>query len=46
VTPLRVPLEPGDYSVTLHLDGYKNSLQTFNVAAGKTTEVNAVLQKK
>ena len=46
VTPLRVPLEPGDYSVTLHLDGYKNSQQTFNVAAGKTTEVNAVLQKK
>jgi serine/threonine-protein kinase len=46
VTPLRVPLDPGNYSITLRLDGYKNSQQTFNVTAGKTTEVNAVLEKK
>lgn len=46
VTPLRVPLEPGNYSVTLRLDGYKNAQETFNITAGKTTEINAVLEKK
>jgi serine/threonine-protein kinase len=46
VTPLRVPMDAGNYTVTLRLDGYKNSQQTFNITAGKTTEVNAVLEKK
>jgi serine/threonine-protein kinase len=46
VTPLRVPMEPGNYSVSLHLDGYKNSQQTFNVTEGKSTELNVTLEKK
>jgi serine/threonine-protein kinase len=46
VTPLRVPMDAGNYTVTLHLDGYKNAQQTFNIATGKTTEVNVVLEKK
>jgi hypothetical protein len=39
-------MDAGNYTVTLHLDGYKNAQQTFNIATGKTTEVNVVLEKK
>jgi serine/threonine-protein kinase len=46
ITPLRVPMDPGNYSVTLHLDGYKNAQQTFNIAPGKTTELSVPLEKK
>jgi serine/threonine-protein kinase len=45
-TPIRVPMDPGNYTVTLHLDGYKNSQQTFAVNDGKVTELDVPLEKK
>ena len=45
-TPIRVPMDPGKYNVTLQLDGYKPAQKTFNVTAGKTTGLNVTLEKK
>jgi hypothetical protein len=45
-TPVRVPMDPGKYNVTLQLDGYKSTQKTFSVSEGKTTDVNVTLEKK
>jgi hypothetical protein len=45
-TPIRVPMDPGSYTVRLRLDGYKDSQQTFTIAEGKTTDLNVTLEKK
>jgi serine/threonine protein kinase len=46
VTPVRLPMAPGNYTVTLQLQGYKNSQQTFAVNEGKVTELDVPLEKK
>ena len=45
-TPIRVPMDPGSYTVRLHLDGYRDSQQTFTISEGKTTDLNVPLEKK
>jgi serine/threonine-protein kinase len=45
-TPIHVPMDPGNYTVRLHLDGYKDSQQTFTVTEGKITDLNVTLEKK
>jgi hypothetical protein len=39
-------MDPGNYTVRLHLDGYKDSQQTFTVTEGKITDLNVTLEKK
>ena len=45
-TPVKLPLDPGSYSIQLKLDGYRTGQKEFTVAQGKSTAVNVELQRK
>ena len=45
-TPAQLPMDPGSYTVTLQHDGYKPAQRTFNIVAGKSTDLNVTLEKK
>jgi formylglycine-generating enzyme required for sulfatase activity len=45
VTPLRGTLPPGEYTVRFELKGYKAAARTVTVAANRTVEVSASLEK-
>jgi hypothetical protein len=42
-TPFRVPVPPGDYQITLMLDGYRTVQRQITVQAGKPTRVQVKL---
>jgi serine/threonine-protein kinase len=45
-TPLKVPLDPGNYRVTIKLNGYRTQQKDFAVVAGKQIDVIVELQPK
>ncbi len=45
-TPLKLPLDPGTYRVSIKLTGYRTQQKDFTVVKGKTLEVNVDLQPK
>ena len=46
LTPLRVALPPGEYTLRFELKGYKAAARTVSVAANRTVEVSASLEKQ
>jgi len=46
LTPLRVALPPGEYTLRFELKGYKAAARTVSVAANCTVEVSASLEKQ
>jgi formylglycine-generating enzyme required for sulfatase activity len=46
LTPLRVALPPGEYTLHFELKGYKAAARTVSVAANCTVEVSASLEKQ
>ena len=46
LTPLRVALPPGEYTLHFELKGYKAAARTVSVAANRTVEVSASLEKQ
>lgn len=45
-TPLRFPLEPGRYQITLKMDGYKTVTRAINVEKRKVVQIDEVLEPK
>ena len=46
LTPIKWPIEPGSYKVTIKLDGYEPSHQEFTITEGKVTNMNVTLEPK
>jgi uncharacterized membrane protein len=45
-TPLKWPMDPGTYRITLRMDGYKAANREITVVKGKTTDVNVQLERR
>jgi len=46
LTPLKGPMDPGTYQVTIRLDGYKPVRKEFTIEKGKAIEVDVDLVRK
>jgi serine/threonine-protein kinase len=46
LTPIKGPMDPGTYQITIRMEGYKPVRRDFIVEKGKTTQVDAELERR